>query len=332
MPYPIAILRAGTLRARQLVPPLLAVMLLGVAVLLSPSLARGGFVSNTATVSALWGDDNNTSTLNPYPMIPVSTITYPGHPELTGQCTWINVGLNAYIKANAGWTYHWAGVTQEAKVEAGISLVPYNVVTRNPNGTTTTTTYSGYNPFVVSAPEVTGAPGSGQVFPQRPPGELGGAVLNLQYGPVQGAPSLTADGNKLEWIQAYTGTIYGNAFGPFLDNDPTQPYKGQNNAGLPFYDGTYTAGTLDGGGGWFLDTPFVTEQEYESNPVVNAQFQVVLADYDATNKKLTLYGGEWWGFNYSAVDTPEPATCLLMTIGGGGLLFFRRMTGRRSAA
>jgi hypothetical protein len=310
--------RSGTVRARRIISPILTMILLAVSILYSPSDVRGAMITGPASVSAPFGDDIHTSTLNPYPMTPVSTITYAGNPALNGQCSWINTALDKYIAANPGWTYSWAGVAQEAKVEAGISLVSYTF-----NGNT----YDGYNPYVVSQPDVKAANGTN--YPSDiSNAEVGGAVLNLKYKPQQGAPAIT----NLHWIQAYTGTIYGNAFGPFLDNDPTQPYKGQNNAGLPFYDGTYTAGTLDGGGGWFLDTPFVTEQEYESNPVVNAQFQVVLADYDATNKKLTLYGGEWWGFNYSAVDTPEPATCLLMTIGGGGLLFFRRMTGRRSAA
>jgi hypothetical protein len=135
----------------------------------------------------------------------------------------------------------------------------------------------------------------------------------------------------LHWIQGYTGTIYGKAFGPILDNDPAHPFEAQSNAGLPFYDGPYAAGQLAGGGGWFLDTPFVTETtrggEYESNPVVSAQFQIVLADYDKDKKHITLYGGEWWGYTYTAVETPEPASCLLLVLGGGGLLFIRRMKG-----
>lgn len=317
MRYPMASVRSGALRARQLAPPILTLILLAVGILHSPSLARGGPVS----VSAPFGDDMHTSTLNPYPMIPVSSITYLGHPELNGQCTWINTGLDAYDKANPTWSYQWAGVANEAKVEQGISLVGYTFKGNN---------YDGYDPYVVSQPDVKAA--NGKNYPSDiSNAEVGGAVLNLKYTPPDGAPAI----NNLHWIQAYTGSIYGKAFGPILDNDPTQPYKGQNNAGLPFYDGTYTAGTLGGGGGWFLDTPFVTEQEYESNPVVSVQFQVVLASDSVQpngNHVLTLYGGEWWGYTYTAVETPEPASCLLLTLGGGGLFFFRRMIGRKSAA
>jgi hypothetical protein len=314
-------MRSGTLRARWIAPPVLATMLLAVSVFHSPISARGDFVSNTATVSAAFGDDVHTSTLNPYPLVPVSSITYVGHPELTGQCTWINAGLNAYIKANAGWTYNWAGVAQEAAAEKGISLVSYDYKGK---------TYSGYNPYVVNQPDVKAA--NGKNYPSDiSNAEVGGAVLNLKYTKQQGVNI-----KDLHWIQAYTGTIYGKAFGPILDNDPAHPYEAQNNAGLPFYDGPYAAGQLAGGGGWFLDTPFVTETrtggEYESNPVVSSQFQIVLADYDKDKKHITLYGGEWWGYTYTAVETPEPASCLLLALGGGGLFFFRRMTGRMRAA
>lgn len=324
MRYPIPILRAVTTRARRIAPPLLAMMLLAVGLLHSPSLARGDFISNTATASAFFRDDLHTSTLNPYPLVPVSSITYAGHPELTGQCIWINAGLDAYTKANPAWSYSWAGVAQEAAAEKGISLVSY---------TSNGHTYSGYNPYVVNQPDVTAA--NGRNYPSDiTNAEVGGAVLNLKYTPQAGVNIK----GQLEWVQAYTGTIYGTAFGPILDNDPAHPYEAQNNAGLPFYgpDGPYTAGTLAGGGGWFLDTPFVTETttggEYESNPVVSAQFQVVLADYDAANKHITLYGGEWWGYTYTAVETPEPASCLLLGLGGGGLFLFRRVAGGKRVA
>jgi hypothetical protein len=308
-------------------------MLLITSFSISPSLALGDFVSNTASVSAPFGDDQHTSTLNPYPFIPVSTITYVGHPELNGQCSWINTGLSAFKAApgNSGWTWNWAGVAQEAASEKGISLVPYRYDFGDGKGTQT---YSGYNPFVVRCPEVTAAPGTGISFPATAPGEYGGAVINLQYTPQPDLEIGIKKGHSLHWIQAYTGTLWGHTIPPLLDNDPDNPYRAQSGV-TPFYDEvTRAAGTLTGGGGYFDDRPLIpefdsfwTHKEYESNPVASLQYQVVLADFDEAEKHITVYGGVWWGFTYSAVDipNPEPSSCFLMALGGGGLLIFRRM-------
>jgi hypothetical protein len=181
-----------------------------------------------------------------------------------------------------------------------------------------------YFPYVVTVPSVTA--GNNVVYPAIGPGELGGAVLNLKYTPQPDAPTI----DNLHWIQAYTGTLYGAAVPPLLDNDPANPYKAQSDVS-PFYDSVYAAGTLPGGGGWFLDTPLVPENEYELNPVASVEFQVVLASNTVTKvdgvtlNTVTLYGGEWWGFTYSAVEVPEPATLLLL--GLGSLILVRRRRG-----
>ena len=83
-----------------------------------------------------------------------------------------------------------------------------------------------------------------------------------------------------------------------------------------------------------------TASEYEMNPVVSSQFQVVLSSdttsvdrFGVTQNAVTLYGGLWWGFNYTASDTPvpEPSTLLLLTLGGVGLFVFRRVRRNKSA-
>ncbi len=185
-------------------------VLLASSVLLSPTWALGApVITGPVSVSAVFGDDTHTATLNPYPMIAVSSLTYAGNPALNGQCVWINAGLNAFVAANPangsgptgqGWSYTWAGVAQEAAVEQGISLVSY---------TSNGKTYDGYNPYVVSQPDVTA--GNGINYPSDiTNAEVGGAVLNLKYTPQAGAPAI----NNLHWIQAYTGSIFGTAFGP----------------------------------------------------------------------------------------------------------------------
>jgi hypothetical protein len=310
--------RSGTLRARRIAPPFITMTLLAVSVVLLPSNAWGDTFQFAGPTR--YGDDIHRSRLNPYPDIKISTIAS----DPPGQCAWINIGLDNFIKDNPkngkgisgeGWSYKWAGAAEEAKVEAGIKILDYF-------------------PFVVTQPSVKTAKPVDGVRPEGPTGELGGAVLNLKYTPQKGAPEI----KNLHWIQAYTGSIYGAPFGAILDNDPDHPYEKQA-ADSPFYDTHYFAGTLDDGGGYFVDRPYVSEAEYERNPVVSVQFQVILVGDDRVKdadgvwqNTLTLYGGEWWGYTYQAVETPEPSTFLLMTLGGSGLLFFRSIRGRRRAA
>ena len=303
------------------------IVLLGSGVVSWPVQAGAANITGPQSVSAPFGDDVHTSTLNPYPLINVSTIPAGGNTP-AGQCSWINAGLDAFKTANPmdgtgpsgqAWSFSWAGVAAEANVESGLSLYSY---------TFGGNTYDGYNPYVVNQPDVVAA--NGRNYPSDiSNAEDGGAVLNLKYTPGGNAPVL----NNLHWIQAYTGTLHGTAFGPILDNDPANPYVAQA-SDSPFYDapGKYAAGSLGGGGGWFLDTPFVTESETnETNPQVNSQFQVVLAT-DTTStinsgpggaavtlNTVTLYGGDWWGYQYTAVDTPEPSTLVLGLGGAVGL-------------
>jgi hypothetical protein len=234
---------------------------LAVSLLLSPTTACGGTQQSTGPIPA--GDDWNSASLAPYPAIPVSSIaSIP-----PGQCAWINAGNAAFAAANPGtaagaaldgtgpsgqgWTFTWAGAAVEAQVEAGISITDYY-------------------PWVVNQPAVNVANGarfgsasplSGQLSanPYNGAGnigEVGGAVFNIQYAPQPGAPAINV--GNLHWIQAYTGTIYGNAFGPILDNGgfapgnaggfPATPggaaaaYSTQNSFS-PFYDYSGAAGT-----------------------------------------------------------------------------------------
>lgn len=256
-----------------------------------------------------------TSTLNPYPAIAVSTIGS----SPPGQCDWINTGLSAFTATNPAnssgpsgmwWSFTWAGAAAEAQVEAGISILDYY-------------------PFVAREPDVIA--GNGTNFPGEAVGELGGAVFNLRYTPQPGAPVIT----NLHWIQALTGIRRGTPVPTILDTGPA--YTSQSTV-TPFYDTAAAARTNASGGGWFLDTPFILENEYETNPVASVQFQVILASDiqtvsgGVTNNAVTLYGGEWWGFTFSAMDVPEPSACLLVTLGGIGLLFRRRIIGKKRAA
>jgi len=293
---------------------LLATILFAATVLLFPHNVCGDTFAST---NGVFGDDNLSCTLSPYPAIAVSSILNP-----PGQCSWINTGLNNFITANPtngsgptgeSWSYSWAGVATESNVEAGINILDYK-------------------PFVATPSSFTD--GRGTNIAAGASGELGGALINLSYTPTaaNGAPVI----NNLHWIQALNGTLYGNPTGggmPILDtpfNGGGSAYTSQSNL-TPFYDTLGYAGTYAGGtNGFFVDRPQVPENEYETNPVAAVQFQVVLAS-DAvsvsgtlTNNALTLYGGEWWGYNFSATDVPEPSACWLVIVAGTGILFLRR--------
>ena len=295
----------------------LAMAVLAVGVSFSAGDAFGLVTANAGPTP--FGDDNHSASTNPSPLIAVSSIASPA-----GQCTWINTGLTNFIAANPadgtgpsgqGWSYSWAGVATEAKVEAGINVLDYY-------------------PYVVTPPSVTTA--NGTVYAAGASGELGGAVINLSYTPTvaNGAPVLS----NPRWIQALTGTRRGTATGtpagtPILDtpfNGGGSAFTTQSNL-TPFYDPLGAAGTYGTNNAYFMDEPVINENEYETNPVASVQFQIILAtdttSVDAkgvTQNALTLYGGEWWGFTYSAVDTPEPGTCLLVVVGACGVLVKRR--------
>ena len=324
MKNPVHSLCWKTSRTRRVAPPLVMVL---VALALAPRNASGVTAQNVGPL--LWGDDFHSASINPFPAIPVSSIAAP-----PGQCVWINTGLTNFITANPsngtgpsgqGWSYSWAGVATEASVEAGINILDYY-------------------PYVVQRPAVTA--GNGAVAAAGPNGELGGSVFNISYTPTvaNGAPVI----NGIRWIQALNGTLWGNPTGggsAILDtpfNGGGAAFKSQSNI-TPFYDPLGFAGTYGANNAYFLDTPqvpefdsYFTNAEYEQNPVASVQFQVILATdtqtvdgNGITQNALTLYGGEWWGFTYSAVEVPEPASCLLLTLGAFGLLF-RKPTLKRS--
>lgn len=299
--------RSGAVSRPRPLPPFVPAMWLVAVSLLLPGRVWGDMFQTVGPRT--YGDDKHSASLHPYPPTPVSTIA--SNPP--GQCAWINAGLAAFLAANPAdgsgpsgqaWTFNWAGVADEAKVEAGIRILDYY-------------------PYVVRPPRISLA--NGRAIPAGAKGELGGAVLNLKYTPQPGAPAI----DNLHWIQAYTGTRRGAAVPPLLDNDPAHPFTGQSGL-TPFYDSAgFAAGTLAGGGGWFADRPLIRENEYELDPVASIEFQVVLASDTQsevggiTQNKVTLYGGEWWGFTYTAADTPEPASCVLLTLGAGVLFVFR---------
>lgn len=264
----------------------------GLACALAFAAGTGAAFGATVPVTAgpTWGiDDFNTSTIHPEPAVRVSAL-----PD--AECPWISSTLTDFVRSHAGWSYDWAPQEEMTKVEEGLTILDYFA-------------------WVVHEPDVRIATGQVYVRDQglNDPEDVGGAVFNLDYEAVAGA-HVFAD---LHWIQAYHGSAYGGAVVTRLDN---------GGASTPFYDTRGAAGRYgpQDEKAWFLDRPWTKELEYEGNPVADYEYQVVLADYDSAAMKITLYGGYWWGYTYTASDVPLPPAVFVTGWLVALLIFFRR--------
>ncbi len=203
-------------------------------------------------------------------------------------CPWIDSGLAAWLAAVPdrvnNWRFSYSSLTN---------------LNRD-------LTINDYFAWVVDEPTVT-APDGAQ-YGGRFHEDRGGAVFSLTYTPQPGDPA------DIHWIQAVSAD-YNGATDIHLDN----PFDRT----VPFYDPAGASGRLPNGTSWFLDIPSAPENEIEDF-YANVEFQVLLA-VDNVNPtgfhSVTLYGGEWWGYQYRTADVgpvPEPATFLL--VGTSGLL------------
>ena len=149
------------------------------------------------------------------------------------------------------------------------------------------------------------------------PGEQGGADIYLSFNPTAGDP---LQGKTIHWIQvvdSFYGPNAGGVNGIHLD----WPGSGSS----PFYD-------VFGGDAeqnYFHDAPRCPESgtngvEYEFNPVADVTFQVFLATDNVVGgtTNVTIYGGEWWGYQYDAYDVPEPSALALLAFGAVSLLAY----------
>jgi hypothetical protein len=256
-------------------------------------------------------DDWNVSTLAP------TSNPNAGTPLQVTSCIWVDNGLAAqgFTQAN-GWKFTYAGAAASAFVFRDLKITNYRA-------------------WVVNEPKVLG--GDNQIYGGRAAvsnQDRGGAVFGLKYTPNVAA----GDPTNIHWLQGILANYNGATDTGRIDNpssaaNPTPPPARIS----PWYDDGGAAGTPADGTGigngnntsWFLDIPSAPEllqpEASETKDFfANVQFQVFVAvDGGAANgiaHNVTIYGGEWWGYNYTASDTvnatvtPVPSTLVMSSI------------------
>jgi hypothetical protein len=272
-------------KARRRLPPL--------AVLLLPFLAHGSPI-RTAYLPA--GDDDNISTISPFPK-----------PSPQTYCDWILQGLasRGFTPAN-GYYFTFAGSGNAADIP-NIPASDLDAVV--------------YRPWVVTN---VGFKDLGGSYQQRPVvnQEAGGADFELKYTP---RPN-TTDPTSVNWVQAYVQNV-NNA--GFSTGQLDIPKRGKS----PYYNAAGAAGTLKDNVAWMADIPYTCEDNGgpgcvggidEARTSEEVNFQTFIAGKDPVMLKdpngelkpyIVLYGGVQWGYAYSSIDTaPEPALGILAGI------------------
>jgi hypothetical protein len=247
---------------------------LGACLLSTPSYAALA----PATASGIGIDDWNTSTLNPNTVIAGNNT-----PNIfTGQCPWLTTAMNAFCTTYTA-SYQWAAAF--ANEASDLKVTDYAAWVVNPDAN---------------------SPVNGFNLQSRPSGDKGGATFGLTYTPKAGDPT------KVLFIQAYQEILYGLNGNP---NPVTNVKLDNGGIGLPQYGG---ASSYAAGASKMADRPFDSETDTAMFPEgyhTDVQFQTVVAvdnGKDANgDENYTLYQyAEWWGYQYSNSEVPEPVTIL----------------------
>ncbi len=290
--------------------------LAGIALALGlfPQILSANTSFSGASISGVGVDDINYVTLSPYLAIYV-----------TG-CPWVAQAAAAPGSPFSTWTFNFAQ-------NVGLTNVPAADLD-----------VDAYYPWVVTNDPISDPGGTQRARPVNN-ADAGGADFSLIYYP-QGTDPTT----NISFIQALyiTTTInIGTEANPILRTFTTYRFDTGSTTN-PSYNGV--TGTLAGGDPWMFDIPYRCENRgTPSAPGLNAgpsptclggtdgyllsvnwQAQVFVAQVNTTTKTATLYGGEWWGFQYSNVDTPEPAWSVvsaLALLGFAGVKRYRYQKG-----
>jgi hypothetical protein len=203
---------------------------------------------------------------------------------------------------------------------------------------------STYRPWVVNSPDIV-SPG-GTTFNRGVTNQdAGGVNILIDYTP---GPT---DPVEVNFLQVFEVRINGGAPIILADNGGKGgPYYNENGAaGVDSVDGNGVPLDATDTEAWLLDTPYVCESGFSGTgrgcPTVTAANDETITRYndyfqtwieatgthDGVNCNV-LWAGISWGFDFSATDTPEPATWAMLALGFADLGIAGRRSSRKAVA
>jgi hypothetical protein len=154
--------------------------------------------------------------------------------------------------------------------------------------------------------------------------DAGGANIVINYTP----RANSTDPTDINFLQAYQLNMNGAGFNAgTMDNggaaDPTYNGSGGvSGTGTTNRSGTSPLTTSSVLAGWMVDIPYTPEKGYGpvfADDTINSETDNFVAfitgtKFNAGDGKTynVLYGGVSWGYTFTTVDTPEPATLMLL--------------------